>query len=176
MDSVDDVIDAAWRARRDGRHQEAERGLRDAIDASLRPGDERRLVSALGKLAHVLRDLGRHDEALPLSEEAVRASQAAGDPMLLAHTVRHLGDLHREAERLSEAEHCYDEALTLYRAAASPDALDFANALRPAALLKVSQGQMPQARALLSEARALYEKAGTDAGVDECARHLAQLE
>jgi tetratricopeptide (TPR) repeat protein len=171
-----DLIDAAWRARREGRYPEAERGLRDAIDASRRSGNGGQLVSALGKLAHVLRDLDRQDEALPVSEEAVRVSRSGGDGLLLAHTVRHLGDLHRDAERLAEADRCYEEALALYRAAPSPDPLDVANALRPAALLKLSQGQRSEARALISEARALYQKAGIDAGVDECSRQLERLE
>jgi tetratricopeptide (TPR) repeat protein len=171
-----DLIDAAWRARREGRYPEAERGLREAIDASRRSGNGGQLVSALGKLAHVLRDLGRDDEALPISEEAVLVSRDEGDGMLLAHTVRHLGDLHRDAGRLAEADRCYTEALELYRAASSPDALDYANALRPAALLKLSQGERSAARALLSEARTLYQNAGIDAGVDECSRHLARLE
>lgn len=176
MDRVDDLIAAAWRDRREGRHADAERGLRDAIDASRRAGNGRQLVSALGKLAHVLRDLGRDDEALPVSEEAVHVSRDEGDSLRLAHTVRHLGDLHRDAGRLVEADRCYGEALALYRAAPSPDALDVANALRPAAFLKLSQGERSAARALLSEARTLYQKAGIDAGVEECSRQLAQLE
>jgi len=174
--NIDALIDHAWTARREDRHEVAERELRDAIDASRRSGNHRQLISALGKLAHVLRDLGRDDEALPVSEEAVRVSRDAGDGLQLAHTVRHLGDLHRDATRFPEAARCYEEALSLYRAAASPDALDYANALRPAALLKLSQGQRSEARALFSEAQALYRKAGIDAGVEECARQLARLE
>jgi len=176
MHSIDDLIEAAWRARREGRHPEAERGLRQAVNASRQSGTGRQLVSALGKLVHVLRDLDRQDEALPLSEESVRVSRGEGDGLLVAHTVRHLGDLHRDAGRLAEADRCYDEALALYRAAEAPDALDFANALRPAALLRLSQDRRPEARALMSEARALYAQAGVDAGVEECARLLARLE
>src|SRR4051794_967342 len=107
MDRTDDLIEAAWAARRDGRHQECEGGLREAIDASRRSGNGPQLVSALGKLAHVLRDLGRHTEALPVSEEAVHASRPTGDPLLLAHTVRHLGDLHRDTGRAADATRCY---------------------------------------------------------------------
>ena len=175
MDGVDDAIEAAWRARRERRHPEAERGLRDAIEASRRSGNGRQLISALGKLAHVLRDLDREQEALPVTQEAVDVCRAEGDGLLPAPTVRHLGDLHRDAGRVMDAERCYDEALSLYRAAQSPDALDFANALRPAALLRVSQADRVQARALFAEARELYQQAGIAAGVEECASQLARL-
>ena len=73
---IDDLIEAAWQARRQGRDDEAERGLRAAIDASRQSGAAAQLASALGRLAHVMRDLGRHNEALPLSEEAVRVCAA----------------------------------------------------------------------------------------------------
>lgn len=176
MHSIDDLIETSWRARREGRHPEAERGLRQAVHASRHAGTRRQLISALGKLVHVLRDLDRQEEALPLSEESVRASRDEGDGLLVAHTVRHLGDLHRDGGRLPEADRCYDEALALYRAAPSPDPLDVANALRPAALLKLSLGQRSDARALFSQARALYEQVGIVAGVEECSRQMAQLE
>jgi tetratricopeptide (TPR) repeat protein len=173
---IDDLIEAAWQARRQGRDDEAERGLRAAIDASRQSGAAGQLASALGKLAHVMRDRGRHDEALPLSEEAVRVCRGQSDASALAYTVRHLADLHRDCGRLADADRCYAEALMLYRAAESPDALDFANALRPAALLREAVGDRPGARQLFTEARDRYCEAGIDAGVQECSHHLARLE
>ena len=112
-------------------------------------------------------------QAWRLYEEAVTLSREEGDILLLAHTVRHLGDLHRSADRLAEADRCYVEALSLYRTAASPSALDFANALRPAALLKERQGDSAGARQLWSEAQVLYQAANVQPGVDECVRHMA---
>jgi tetratricopeptide (TPR) repeat protein len=175
MDRIDGLIETAWRDRREGRLDEAERGLRAAIDASRQTGSRRQLIDALGKLAHVMRDLDRAEEALPLSEEAVEVSRSGDDPLLLAHAVRHLGDLHRGAGRLADADRCYSEALAIYRDADAPDALDFANALRPAALLKHALGDRAAARQLFSDARDRYRDAGIAAGVEECARHLAQL-
>jgi tetratricopeptide (TPR) repeat protein len=176
MDSTADLIKAAWAARRDGRLEDAERGLREAIAASRQSNDQRQLVDALNKLAHVLRELGWNDEALPPAEEAVRVGRGAGDPQQLAHAVRHLGDLHQDSGRFADAGRCYDEALALYRAAESPDALDFANALRAAALLKASQGAAAEARALFDDARRRDQQAGIAAGVGECARQLARLQ
>jgi tetratricopeptide (TPR) repeat protein len=175
MTDIDDMLDAAWRARREGRHDEAERGLRDAVDVSRRSGSRLQLIDALKRLAHVLHDARQGEQALPLYEEALALSREEGDALVLAHTVRHLGDLHRGAGRLADAERCYAEALSIYRSAPEPPALDFANALRPAALLKEEQGDTGGARALWSEARAHYDAAGIEPGVEECSRRLARL-
>jgi len=172
MDPTEDPVDAAWRARREGRHQDAERALLEVIKTGRQSGPRRQLIRALEALAHVVRDVGQDRRALPLYEEAVALSREEGDISLLAHTVRHLGDLHRDADRLAEADPCYSEAIALYRSVDSPPALDFANALRPAALLKERQGDHARARQLWSEARALYQAAGVQPGVDECIRHL----
>jgi tetratricopeptide (TPR) repeat protein len=176
MNDIENIIDAAWLARREGRHADAERGLLEAIETSRQSGSRVQLIRALKALAHVVRDVGQDDRARPLYEEAVTLSRVEGDALLLAHTVRHLGDLHRDARRLDDANRCYSEALLLYRTAASPPPLDFANALRPAALLKEHYGDDAGARQLWSEARTLYETAGVQQGVDECSRHLARLD
>lgn len=95
--------------------------------------------------------------------------------MSLAHTVRHLGDVHRRAGRLIEADRCYSEALSLYRAAPQPPPLDFANAIRPAALIKEAAGDLESAKALWVDARRLYEIAGVQVAVDECGTRLSRL-
>jgi len=175
MNRTEDPIDVAWQARREGRHEDAERGLLEAIKTSRQAGPRRQLIRALKALAHVVRDIGQDERALPLYEESLTLSREEGDILLLAHTARHLGDLHRGADRLAEADQCYSDALSLYRSAVSPPALDLANALRPAALLKERQGDSTGARQLWSEARVLYQAAGVQPGVDECVRHLARL-
>ena len=139
-------------------------------------GADRELVVALGKLGHVEQDAGRHQAALACYEEAVAAARSADDPLRLAHAVRHLGDVHRRARRLAEAEACYEEALSLYaRRAAGAAALDYANALRPMAILQEERGQFEEARLLWARARDLYSAVGIEAGVAECADHLARL-
>lgn len=175
MKRIETLIDAAWLARREGRHADAEQGLLEAIETSRQSGSRVQLIRALERLAHVVRDVGHDDRALPLYEEAVTLSREEGDALLLAHTVRHLGDLHRDAGRLDDAGRCYLEALSLYRAVPSPPALDFANALRPAALLKEQYGDNVGARQLWAEAQVLYQAAGVQPGVDECSRHLARV-
>lgn len=175
MTRAEDLIDAARQARREGRHRDAERGLLQAITMSREAGLRSELIRGLKALVHVVRDLGQRERALPLYEEAVALSRGEGDACLLAHTVRHLGDLHREDGRGADAERCYDEALSLYRSVSEPPPLDFANALRPAAILKEAEGDVEAARQLWSEARLLYEAAGVRPGVAECERRLSQL-
>lgn len=159
---LEERIDAAWQARREGRHEAARRELLEVITTSRKAGKRLVLIRALTALAHVVRDRGEDERALPLYEEAITLCRDEGDDLLLAHTVRHLGDLHRATGRLLEAEPYYDEALTLYRRAATPPPLDYANALSPMALLKRDQGDIDMARRLWSEARALYESVGID--------------
>ena len=147
-----------------------------ATDICRAVGADRELSVALGKLGHVEQDAGRHEAALACYEQSVAAARRADDPLRLAHAVRHLGDVHRHGGRLAEAEACYEEALSLYaRHAAGAAALDHANALRPMAILKEELGQVGQARLLWKHARDLYSAVGIEAGVAECADHLARL-
>ena len=150
--------------------------LVEAVAVSRAAGADRELVNALGKLGHVEQDAGRHDAARILYEQAVAVARKGADPLRLAHAVRHLGDVHRQAGRFPEAQACYDEALSLYGAAeAGAATLDHANALRPMAILKEELGQVEEARALWGRARELYGAVGIEAGVAECADHLARL-
>jgi tetratricopeptide (TPR) repeat protein len=173
VNSPRELVENARQARREGRYEDAERDLRQAISTSREAGLRADLIRALKALAHVVRDLGRTARALPLYEEAVRLSREEGDTLLLAHTVRHLGDLHREAARIADAERCYQEALSLYRAASKVRPLDLANALRPAAILEEMIGDVEAARQSWLEARRFYELAGAAEGVEECDRRLS---
>ena len=151
--------------------------LAEAVAICRMAGADRELVVALGKLGHVEEDAGRRDAALACYEEAVTVARNADDPLRLAHAVRHLGDVHRHAGRLGEAEACYEEALSLYGGHGVAAAkLDHANALRPMAILKEELGQVEEARILWGRARELYSAVGIEAGVAECADHLARLD
>ena len=108
-------------------------------------------------------------------EEAVAALRTAGPPLKLAHTVRHLADIYRRAGDHGRAERCYDESLDLYRRHPEARPLDFANALRGAALLQELIGKPQQAAQLWRQAEALYRETNVDAGVEEATRHLARL-
>jgi tetratricopeptide (TPR) repeat protein len=175
MSDAKQLIEAAWQARREDRHGDAERDLLQAIALAREANARMELIHALKVLAHLVRDLDQNERALPLYEEAVTLCRHEQDPLLLAQTVRHLGDLHRGDGRLVEADRCYSEALSLYRAAPAPPALDFANAIRPAALLKEAEGDLETAKTLWSEAQRLYEAVGLPRAVEECSRRLSRL-
>lgn len=139
-------------------------------------GDAEVLVVALGKLGHVESDAGRHEAARACHEEAVALAREGGDSQRLAHALRHLGDVHRRARRLRESHACYEEALSLYgHGAAEAPTLDYANTVRPMAILKEALGETGEARELWRRARDLYGALGIEAGVTECSERLARL-
>jgi tetratricopeptide (TPR) repeat protein len=93
----------------------------------------------------------------------------------LAHTVRHLGDIYRHSKDHGRAERCYEESLEIYRSHPEAKPLDFANALRGAALLQEQIGRPQHAAQLWKEAEGLYREANVDAGVEEASRRLERL-
>ena len=149
--------------------------LSEAVSLLRAAGATRELAAALGKLGHAEENAGRVDAALACYEEAVAVARGVDHPLPLAHATRHLGDLHRKAGRLDAAEACYAEALALYGGQDAPPPLDYANALRPMAILKEELDQVDEARHLWQHARELYGVASIEAGVEECTDHLARL-
>ena len=149
--------------------------LVEAVAICREVGAQRELVHALRKLGHVEQEMGRNDATQALYEEAVSISRKQGETLLLAHSVRHLGDIHRRAGHTEAAEACYDEALALYRNHERPPTLDFANAIRPMAILKEDAGLVGEAKQLWQEARDLYNEVNVQEGVAECSRRLARL-
>lgn len=139
-------------------------------------GEDVELAQALHLRANVERDRGLDGAALSLWQEAIGILRETDDYLQLAHKVRHLGDLHTHCRRLREAESCYEEAVALYRTHAGPTVVDFANALRPMAILKERLGKQDEAIILWRQARGLYDSASLEVGVDECSRQIHRLE
>ena len=149
--------------------------LTEAVALCREAGDDRELATALRRLGHAEQDAGRNDAAVARYEEAAGAARRTGDPLLLAHAIRHLGDAYRSSGRLADAETCYDEVLALYAAEDEPPALDYANALRPMAILKEALGETGEALHLWQRAKALYAAIPVPAGVAECDENLSRL-
>ncbi|MEJ2239054.1 MAG: tetratricopeptide repeat protein [Gemmatimonadales bacterium] len=82
----------------------------------------------------------------------------------------------QDAGRTDQAELCYREALAIYRGTEDAHKLDFANAIRPLAILKSNAGQLEAAKPLWEEARERYRTVGVREGVAECSGWLADLE
>ena len=183
-----ELMENAWTTRRetitsppDSKEQlqrimdEVYQKLVEAVAICREVGAQRELIHALRKLGHVEQEMGRNDATRALYEEAVSISRKQGETLLLAHSVRHLGDIHRRAGHAEAAEACYDEALALYRNHERPPKLDFANAIRPMAILKEDAGLVREAKQLWQEARDLYKEVNVQEGVTECSRRLARL-
>ena len=149
--------------------------LTEAVALCREAGDDRDLATALRRLGNAEQDAGRNDAATACYEEAVAVARRTGDQLLLAHAIRHVGDAHRGAQRLADAEASYDEALALYAAKDEPRALDYANALRPMAIVKEALGETDEARLLWQQAKSLYAAVPVAAGVAECEENLSRL-
>lgn len=149
--------------------------LTEVVALCREAGDDRELATALRRLGHAEQDAGRNDAATACYEETVAVARRTGDQLLLAHAIRHVGDAHRGAQRLAEAEACYDEALTLYAEHASPPPVDYANAIRPVAIVKEALGETDEARLLWQRAKALYAAVPIPAGVAESDENLSRL-
>ena len=173
---VSKLIDDGWRDRREERLTEAREKLTEAASLCRQAGEQDTLILALGKLGHVETDAGNEDAAIEVYEEGVAICRDKGDSLALAHKIRHLGDIHRRAGRKEKANECYDEALRLYRSHDGPPTLDFANAVRPMAILQEEMGMQEEAKPLWQEARGLYTVVDAQVGVAECSRRLAQLD
>lgn len=149
--------------------------LSEAVMLCREAGSDYELATALRRLGHAEQDAGRDDAAADRYEEAVAAARRAGDPLLLAHAIRHLGDAHRARRRLAEAKACYDDALALYAEHPDPPAGDYANAIRPMAILKEALGETEEASHLWRRAKTLYATVHIAAGVAECDENLTRL-
>jgi len=172
-DNVRKLVEEAWADRREKRHEAAHQKLNQAIALCRQAGLQRELVVALGKLGHVELDVKNIDAALAAYKEAVKISEELDDSQMIAHTVRHLGDVYRHGKRFQEAEGCYHRALEIYTSFKNLHPCEYANAIRPMAIIKEDLGHFDEAKKLWEQARELYGKAGIQEGVDECSERLA---
>lgn len=115
---------------------------------------------------------GRLEDALCAYQRAADQCRENGQDLVAAHTVRHLGDIYRELGKKDEAEPLLKEAVSIYRRSLDTKILDFANALRPLALLYASTGNTKSAQALWLEARTMNSAINVADGVTECDAHL----
>jgi len=169
------LANEAAHARRENRVSDAQRLWRAAAELSRQSRHRRQLIEALKGCGQIERDMGDNEKALAFYQEAAALCREEHDALLLAHTVRHLGDVYRSAGKLDAAESSYEEALRIYRNHQEAAPLDFANALRPMAILKEQKGQADAAKPIWEEARRLYEAANVSEGVAESSKRLERL-
>jgi tetratricopeptide (TPR) repeat protein len=171
-DALEILITSGYKARRDGRLEDARRWFFEAVGKSSAPADQARSLTALGQIE---RDLGDNAQALLQYRKAVDIYRGLHSSLMLAHTLRHTGDILSSQALLEEARPCYEEALRIYREHPETPPLDLANAIRGFALLRVAAGENGPARSLWQEARSLYQAEDIQAGVDESDAQLALL-
>ena len=99
------------RAVVDGRLEEAELALRDALDRYRQRDDRVGVRTALLELSLVLSDLGRTDEAVTLLQEALPLADAAADRSAPVVVRVQLAEVQLRAGRLGEALSWADAAL-----------------------------------------------------------------
>ena len=109
------------------------------------------------------------------AEIALAIDPPMGEQSALAGSLRHVSELLVELERAAEAAPLIEESLRIVRADPDASQLLLANTVRVAARVQAGLSQLEAARALWSEARALYLACEIEAGVAECDRRLAAL-
>jgi tetratricopeptide (TPR) repeat protein len=181
-----DAIERGERARRDGRQDDARVAFAEVAALCRRHGQHAELAHALTRQAQIERDAGSFDRALAYQLEALAIERTLNNPRNLAHTIRHTGDILQAAGRHGEADPHYREMLELYRARSDIAPLEFANAVRSAAVHNEYLGNFEQARILWLEARERYSALDAEflsrtgkadnPGVREADRRLAALQ
>lgn len=141
-----------------------------------RGGEPRALADALRELGNIERRRpDRRDEANEHYAEAADIYRALNRPLDEAWVTRHIGINHEYAERFIDAETAYEKALELYRNHSENDDLDYANAVRYVAVIKMRLFKTAESETLWQEAVRRYEQLGIADGVAEGMDQLSNL-
>jgi hypothetical protein len=174
MIDADKLYSDVWRARREGRQDEALKLASDALAEARQGTNAKALARVLCVKGQMERDHGRTADAVALYLEAAALYRGLNDQEGIGYAVRHACDLQRELGQLKEAEALGAEGVAAYRTMKGAS-LDLANMLRVYGLLKEDLGERSEARALWAEAGELYAASRAQAGVDEAKRRLDGL-
>jgi tetratricopeptide (TPR) repeat protein len=175
MSTAETFIAQGYKARSDGRLEDAKQHFSESVALCRDTGSQTTLARSLTGLGQIERDLKNKAAALQHYAEAAAIYRSLPDPLRLAHTIRHVGDILRGSGAIEQARPHYEEALAIYREHGETSVLDFANAIRGFALLREDAGETMQARLLWQEAKGLYEAAKVQPGVQESDSHLVRL-
>ena len=167
-----DTLVAAWKARSEGRLNEARTMLEGLLAAAGRDASAKLRVVALVRLAHVSDDEGDASSAATLADRALELACVSGDPMVEAYALRHAADFGLAAGSRADAVELYRRSLALYRDSVEARNLDRANVAARLARL----ADPVEAAELWREARAGYAVMGIAKGVQQAEVALAALE
>jgi tetratricopeptide (TPR) repeat protein len=115
---AEQLVDAGYRARREGRIDDALSFYERAAAALRLGGDPLRLAHTVRHVGDIHRQAGRLEMAEPLHREALAIYRQHADPprLDLANAIRPLAILEERAGRVEEARRLWAEARDLYAA------------------------------------------------------------
>lgn len=152
-----------WFASRLGRHQAAQRDLRQSLAIFLEWNEPREAAFARYNLGVLSYQLGRYEEAERLVQESLETQRAAGARFGAARSLSILGIIARDQGRLHQAAQYLQESLSLHRAL--DEKRGIARCLNLLALLHRDQGRLREARVQIEESLELAREIDDISGI-----------
>lgn len=138
-----------------GEHDDAERHLRRALEASraLHAGDHPDVAESLHELGHLMTSRGRYDASEPMLREALRMRIATlgEDHLDVATSLNHLAKIVHLRGRYDEAEPLWRRSLDIRRRRLGETSADVAGSMCNLAVTRLAQGHPREAEALLRQ-------------------------
>ena len=139
----------------EGKFDQAELHLTQALEAFRATGDRRNEAKMLNNFGYLRRLQGRIDEAEPLHLESLAIRRDIGDTVGQGRILGMLSILYENEGRYDDAKAAASEAYEI--ASAANDKLFMATAMAQLAQAEFSDGELDAARASYAESRALFE-------------------
>lgn len=152
-----------WFAYRLGRHQAAQRDLRQSLAVFIEWNEPAEAALARYNLGVLSYQLGQYLEAELLLQESLRIQSTVNDRFGSARTLSILGIIARDQGKLDRALEFLEESLALHRAIEEKRGI--ARCLNLIALLHRDQGQLPPARLQMEESLALAREIDDVSGI-----------
>jgi tetratricopeptide (TPR) repeat protein len=160
-------------AQRQGRLQEAERFIIEALELYRRNSDEEGLQSSLNNLAALEVSLGDSDRARRAFEESIELARRRGDHWGVALIASNFGYLELTMDDVDGAERHLRASLELLRELGASE--ETAIPVQNLGFVALKRGDLDEARRLFEESRELSERVGWQEGVNYALEGLAAV-
>ena len=160
-------------AQRQGRLQEAERFIIEALELYRRNSDEEGLQSSLNNLAALEVSLGDSDRARTAFEESIELARRRGDHWGVALIASNFGYLELTMDDVDGAERHLRASLELLRELGASE--ETAIPVQNLGFVALKRGDLDEARRLFEESRELSERVGWQEGVNYALEGLAAV-
>jgi DNA-binding winged helix-turn-helix (wHTH) protein/tetratricopeptide (TPR) repeat protein len=158
----------------EGKFEQAEQHLTQALEAFRATGDRRSEAMMLNNYGYLRRIQGRTDEAEPLHLESLAIRREIGDRVGEGRILGMLSGLYGKDGRFDEARTTASEAYEIAREA--NDLLFMATSLVQLGNADVGEGQLDAARENYTEAKAMFEGINDTSRAAQVAVRLAQVD